>query len=175
MRRVIFLLPLFLLGGLAAVFALDVGRDPRAIPSALIGRPVPEFALPPLESGGKGLAAADLRGGVTVVNVFASWCPPCRVEHPVLKRLAQSATVVGIAYKDRPADTLAWLHRLGNPYAAVGADAEGRVALDWGVTGVPETFVVDASGRIRFKHAGPLTPDIAESQLLPHIVQAGRS
>jgi cytochrome c biogenesis protein CcmG, thiol:disulfide interchange protein DsbE len=174
-RRLIFALPLALLAALAAVFFLGFGHDPRAVPSALIDRPAPEFALPPLPGRDRGLASGDLKGRVRVVNVFASWCLPCRAEHPLLTGLARRVPVMGINYKDKPGDAAAWLAKLGDPYAAIGADTEGRVAIDWGVYGVPETFLVDAEGRIRFKHVGPLTPEVIDGILNPLIEKAGRS
>ncbi|HEY8566120.1 MAG TPA: DsbE family thiol:disulfide interchange protein [Beijerinckiaceae bacterium] len=166
--RLLFLLPVLVFAGLAALFLVRLfSGDPAAVPSALIGRPVPSFSLPPLEglvAGGApvpGLADADLRTGqVTVVNVWASWCAPCRQEHPLLMDLAKTPDlrVVGIAYKDNPENARRFLGSLGNPFSAVGFDAPGRTAIDWGVYGVPETFVVGPDGRIRHKHIGPLTP-----------------
>lgn len=165
-RRVPFfaLVPLGLFLALALVFfvRLEWGGDPSAIPSALVGRPAPPLDLPPLEGSGKpGLVRADLDGAVTVVNVFASWCGPCRVEHPELMKLASDTRVrvVGINYKDQPGNAAAFLDDLGNPYAAIGVDPRGRSAIDWGVYGVPETFVVDQDGVIRFKLIGPITPE----------------
>jgi cytochrome c biogenesis protein CcmG/thiol:disulfide interchange protein DsbE len=167
--RLVFLLPVLIFAGLAALFLLRLfSGDPSRVPSALIGRPVPAFALAPLPglvSGGKpvpGLADADLKGGpVTVVNIWASWCAPCRQEHPLLMDLAKdpSVRVVGVNYKDNPENARRFLGQLGNPYAAVGVDPSGRAAIDWGVYGVPETFIVGPDGTIRHKHIGPLTPD----------------
>jgi cytochrome c biogenesis protein CcmG/thiol:disulfide interchange protein DsbE len=166
--RLIFLLPVLVFAGLAALF---LGRlfsgDPSRVPSALIGRPVPAFALAPLEglqASGQpvpGLAQADLKGRVTVVNVWASWCAPCRQEHPLLMDLAKdpSVQVVGINYKDNPENARRFLGALGNPFAAVGVDPNGRTAIDWGVYGVPETFIIGPDGTIRHKQIGPLAPE----------------
>jgi cytochrome c biogenesis protein CcmG/thiol:disulfide interchange protein DsbE len=139
------------------------------LPSALIDRPAPEFSLPPVLDSVPGLSTADLKGQVSLVNMFASWCAPCRVEHPVLLRLKEEGrvTVFGIDYKDKPEDVKAWLGRLGNPYTRLGADLEGRVAIEWGVYGVPETYVIDREGRIRYRHVGPLQPRDLEEKILP--------
>ena len=156
-----------------AVIALGLGlaltNDPRRMPSTLIDRPMPAFSLPPLEAGGEGLATADLAGKVALVNVFASWCPGCRVEHPTLLRLAREAKIplYGINWKDKPGDGLKWLKANRNPYLNVGDDGNGRLGIDLGVTGVPETFVVDRSGRIRYRHAGPITEDVWQETFEP--------
>ncbi len=144
--------------------------DPSNIPSALIAAPVPEFSLPPLEGRERGLSSADLTTGeVSLVNIFASWCGPCRVEHPLLMRLSAEGIVPvhGINYKDRPADAAGWLAELGDPYTLIGADRDGRVSIDWGVYGVPETFVIDRQGRIVYKHIGPISPRDLEEKILP--------
>lgn len=169
MSRLIAFLPLAVFALLAAYFLAGLDRDPRAVPSALIDRPAPAFALPPLPGHERGFASADLGGTPALVNVFASWCGPCRIEHPVLVRLAEEENIpiFGINYKDRPEDALAWLGQFGNPYIGIGADGSGRVAIDWGVTGVPETFVVDATGRIRYKHIGPVMPNDMQEKILP--------
>lgn len=171
MRRLLFILPLLLFVGVAAAFYFGFDRDPRQIPSAMIDKPVPVFDLPPLPGGRRGLASADLTGDVQLVNVFASWCIPCKVEHPVITRLVreEGVTVRGINYKDKAEDALAWLARNGDPYASVGVDLDGRVAIDWGVYGVPETFLIDRQGRIRYKHVGPLTPEAVQKDILPLI------
>ncbi len=164
--RLVYLLPAVLFLGLAAVIAyfMASGKDPRVIPSALIDKPAPEFSLPPLPGRTNGLARADLEGRVSVVNVFASWCVPCRAEHPQIARLAEDEQIAvhGLNYKDEPEKALAWLERMGDPYARIGADRDGRVAIDWGVYGVPETFIIDRKGRIRHKHVGPIMPDDLE-------------
>lgn len=176
--RLIMLLPLFVFVALAAVFLirLETGGNPDAIPSALIGRPAPDFDLPPLEGVARpGLARADLEGGgVTVVNVFASWCGPCRIEHPQLMELAKDDRfqVVGINYKDQPSNARRFLTDLGNPYAAIGVDPNGRAGIDWGLYGVPETFIVDATGTIRYKHIGPIGEDTLAEVIRPEIEKA---
>jgi cytochrome c biogenesis protein CcmG/thiol:disulfide interchange protein DsbE len=166
--RLLFLLPALIFAGLALLFVVRLfSGDPSRIPSALIGRPAPAFALAPLaglHAGGRpvpGLSQADLQGRTTIVNVWASWCAPCRQEHPVLMDLARDpgVRVVGINYKDNPENARRFLGALGNPFAAVGVDPNGRTAIDWGVYGVPETFIVGPDGTIRYKHVGPLTPE----------------
>jgi cytochrome c biogenesis protein CcmG, thiol:disulfide interchange protein DsbE len=148
------------------------------VPSALIGKPVPEFSLPAIDGlAVPGLQAADLKmGGVTVVNVWASWCGPCRDEHPLLMKLAQQGgfRLAGIGNKDDPENARRFLGTLGNPFAAIGADRDGRVSIDWGAYGVPETFVVDGKGIIRFKFIGPLSPEAIEKTLLPEIAKAAK-
>lgn len=176
MTRVVLLaLPLVALIGLVAVFATAIDRDPGLIRSVLIDKPAPQFSLAPVEGlDSPGFDTAALTGQVTVVNVFASWCIPCRDEHPLLEALKAEtgAKLVGINQKDAPQNARAFLTELGNPYDAVGADANGRVSIDWGVYGVPETFVVDANGIIRFKHIGPMTPDSLEREVIPAIEAA---
>ena len=160
---------LFLVLMLAFVMGLE--RDPKLVPSPLIGKPVPDFSLPPVKGRSLGLSSRDLEGGVSLVNVFASWCVACREEHPVLMRLKAQGTVPihGLNYKDKPDDAARWLDGMGDPYTRTGADIDGRVAIDWGVYGVPETFVVDARGRIAFRQVGPITPEILEETILPVI------
>tara|TARA_R100000365_G_C2738708_1_gene67646 strand:- start:948 stop:1526 length:579 start_codon:yes stop_codon:yes gene_type:complete len=167
--RLVLFIPLAAFIALAAVFVWGLSRDPSQIPSQLIGKPVPEFALPPVEGRTLGLSSADLKGEVSLVNVFASWCLPCREEHPLLMNLMENGIVpvYGINYKDRPQDAARWLGALGDPYTRTGADIEGRVAIDWGVYGVPETFVVDRDGTIVYKHIGPLTETALQETLLP--------
>lgn len=164
-RRWLFLLPVLVFAALAGVFAARLlsGDDPQTLPSALLDKPVPAFDLPPIAArpADSGLASADLEGGgVKLVNVFASWCVPCRIEHPVLTALAEEEgiTVHGINYKDDPNDVATWLDELGDPFARVGVDDSGRTAIEWGVYGVPETFVVDNEGRIIYRHVGPVQP-----------------
>ena len=175
MRRVAFLIPLLAFAGLAVWMAVPLirGDDPSVLPSALIDQPAPALALPALPDRDDGLASADLAGEVTLINFFASWCVPCLAEHPLLTRLAREdgIRVLGIAYKDEPADTLGWLAQHGDPYRRIGVDLDGRAAIDWGVYGVPETFLVDADGRIRFRHPGPLTPDLVDDTLLPLLLE----
>ncbi len=175
--RLLFLLPLAVFVALAAVFLirLETAGNPEAVPSALVGKPAPDFDLPPLESADRpGLKGSDLKGQVTLVNVFASWCGPCRIEHPQLIELARDGRIrlVAINYKDVPANAVRFLDELGNPYAAIGVDAKGRAAIDWGVYGVPETFVVDAAGIIRYKQIGPIDPTTLKDVILPAIEAA---
>jgi cytochrome c biogenesis protein CcmG/thiol:disulfide interchange protein DsbE len=180
-RRLIVLLPLLLFLGLAALFMLRLGAgDPSRIPSALIGQPAPATPLPPLaglERGGEpvpGLDPAAFKGAVTVLNVWASWCVPCREEAPLLMALAadRRIRVVGITYKDQPDNARRFLGRFGNPFAANGVDANGRSAIEWGVYGVPETFVIGRDGRIAYKLIGQITPGNLEQALKPAIEQA---
>lgn len=167
------LVPLLLFAGVVVVLAIGLTLNPREVPSPLIGKPVPEFALPPVKGRALGLSSADLKGEVSLVNVFASWCVACREEHPVFLQLQREGFVPvhGLNYKDRPEDAARWLDTLGDPYARTGADLDGRVAIDWGVYGVPETFVIDRDGRIAYKHIGPITPDVLEQKLRPLIAR----
>jgi cytochrome c biogenesis protein CcmG/thiol:disulfide interchange protein DsbE len=167
--RLIFILPALVFFGLAVLFLAQLmsGRNPADLPSALLDKPVPTFNLAPLEglmAEGKpvpGFSNEDLKGRVTIVNVFASWCAPCRQEHPLLVELAKDPSVrlVGINQRDNPDNARRFLGALGNPYSAVGVDPNGRASIDWGVYGVPETFIVGPDGMIRHKHIGPLTPE----------------
>jgi cytochrome c biogenesis protein CcmG/thiol:disulfide interchange protein DsbE len=175
--RLVLLLPLGLFVFLAAVFLmrLESGVDPSAVPSVLIGKPAPAFALPALEGlGVPGLARADLEGKLTLVNIFASWCVPCRQEHPLLVELAKDRRIqiVGIDYKDTPENALRFLASLGNPYARVGVDRQGRTFIDWGAYGVPETFLVGPDGVIISKIIGPLTPAAVNETFMPEIAKA---
>jgi cytochrome c biogenesis protein CcmG/thiol:disulfide interchange protein DsbE len=182
-RRGGFFLPLIIFGALTLLFVIALGSgDPSRLPSALIGKPVPQFDLPPVDgiaqAGGAtpGFSAADLASGqVSVVNVWASWCGPCIQEHPLLTSLKQQqpgVRMMGINYKDEPPAALRFLKRLVNPYDALGADRTGRVAIDWGVYGVPETYVVDGRGRIVHKVVGPLSEAIVQKEVLPAIAEA---
>ena len=168
-------LPLLAFAALAVSLAIGLGRDPSHVPSALIGDPVPEIALPAVENHGPSFTSKDFQGKATLVNVFASWCASCLDEHPLLMEISASgaARIFGLAYKDDSAAASAWLDRLGNPYAATAADVDGRAGVEWGVRGVPETFVVDAGGIIVYKHVGPLTRDIWRRDMLPVITGAG--
>ncbi|MGE5338240.1 MAG: DsbE family thiol:disulfide interchange protein [Gemmatimonadota bacterium] len=163
--------PILIFLVLAVFFAIGLTMNPREIPSPLIGKAVPDFALPPVKGRELGLSTADLRGQVSLVNVFASWCAACREEHPVLLQLSKTGIVPihGLNYKDKPDDAKKWLDDLGDPYTRTGADISGRVGIDWGVYGVPETFVIDRDGRIAHKHIGPITPKALEETLLPLI------
>ena len=176
-RRLAIWAPIAAFAALAVIFIirLEQGGDPSLIPSALIGRPAPATVLPPLEGLDRpGIDAADFAGKVTLVNVWASWCVPCREEHPILEKLATDKRInlVGINYKDKPANALGFLGQMGNPYAAVGVDEKGRSSIDWGVYGVPETFLVGRDGKIRFKFVGPLSDESLEKVLMPEIEKA---
>jgi cytochrome c biogenesis protein CcmG/thiol:disulfide interchange protein DsbE len=175
MRRALFLLPLLCFAAVAAWFAFGLGRDPSRIPSALVGRPAPAIALPPLE-GAQRPAFALQPGRVAVVNFFASWCAPCKVEHPTLMRLAAEGRVAvhGISYKDAAADSARFLAQLGNPFETIGWDRDGRAAMEWGVYGVPETFVVGRDGTIRHRHVGALLDDTVARVLAPMVARLER-
>lgn len=175
------LLPAFAFAVLAAIFLLridqsrDAGGNLSKLPSALIGKPAPMTALPPLSGLNlPGIDPAQFKGHVTVLNIFASWCGPCRDEHPELIELAKrnDIRVVGLNYKDRDENARRFLGTLGNPYAAVGVDSSGRAGVEWGVYGVPETFVIAPNGTITFKHVGPITPDIRNGKLAAAIAAA---
>ena len=170
MRRLLFLAPLALFAVLAGYFgyALFSGRDPHELPSALLDKPAPSFDLPSLADGQR-LSSEGLRGQVVVLNFFASWCAPCRVEHPVLLRLArqEKLRLIGIAYKDKPEDSRRFLAELGDPYQATGIDRDGRTGIDFGLYGVPETYVIDKAGHIRKRVVGPLSPAVVDRELLP--------
>jgi len=174
--RLGFLVPLLVFMALVVILGIGLTLDPRKVPSPLIGKPVPEFSLPPVKGRTLGLASADLKGEVSLVNVFASWCVPCRQEHPLFVELKAKGVVPihGINYKDQPDAAARWLDELGDPYTRTGADLDGRVSIDWGVYGVPETFLVDREGRIAYKHIGPLTPQIMSEKLMPLIERLRR-
>ena len=166
-------LPLLVFFVIAIFLGIGLTMNPRDIPSPLIGKPVPQFTLPPVKGRTMGLATADLRGQVSLVNVFASWCVACREEHPVMMELSKQGVVPihGLNYKDKPDDAQQWLDSLGDPYTRTGADIDGRVAIDWGVYGVPETFVVDREGRIAYKHIGAMTPEVLRDKIMPVIAK----
>ena len=154
---------------LVVLLAAGLRLDPREVPSPLIGKPAPPFELPLLGVPDKTLSQKDMLGKVWILNVWASWCAPCLVEHPVITRLAKAgaAPVVGLNYKDAREDALPWLRRNGDPFFASVYDSAGRIAIDYGVYGVPETYVIDRRGVIRYKHIGPLTPEIAQKKVEP--------
>lgn len=167
-KRLLFLVPLAAFVALAAAFYLGLGRDPTLIPSPLIGRPVPPFTAAALLPDHPGLSSSDLKGQVQIVNVFASWCVPCRAEHPLITDLsAQGLVVHGLNWKDKPDDARAWLSELGTPYRRVGSDLTGRAGINLGVYGVPETYVIDADGVVRYKYTGPLQERIVQNEILP--------
>lgn len=163
------LTPLVVFMGLLVLFGIGLTMNPREIPSPLIGKPVPDFDLPPVKGRELGLSSKSLQGEVSLVNVFASWCTACREEHPLLMDLRRRGTmpIHGLNYKDRPDDASRWLDELGDPYTRTGADINGRVGIEWGVYGVPETFVIDRHGRIAYKHIGPLTLNAMQQKILP--------
>ncbi|MCX8085588.1 MAG: DsbE family thiol:disulfide interchange protein [Rhodocyclaceae bacterium] len=172
-----FLLPLGVFIVLVALLAVGLGLNPREVPSPLIGKPAPAFRLATLAHPEKTFTPAELRGQVWLLNVWASWCVSCREEHPVIIDYAKSGRlppVIGLNYKDKREDALRWLARYGDPYLLSVADADGRVGIDFGVYGVPETFLIDKQGIIRFKQIGPLTPEVLEKKILPLVKELER-
>ncbi len=169
MKKWQYLAPLALFAVMLGFLAVGLNLNPREVPSPLIGKPAPDFTLPRLDDANQALSRQDLAGKVWVLNVWASWCVPCREEHPLLVEFARQRAVplYGLNYKDKPTDAIAWLGRYGNPYTATLSDLQGKVGIDWGVYGVPETFVIDKQGVVRFKHIGPLTPQVLRERILP--------
>jgi cytochrome c biogenesis protein CcmG/thiol:disulfide interchange protein DsbE len=176
MRTLKFGIPVLLFAILTVFLLRGLSRDPREIPSPLIGKPAPVFTLPELKQPDRTWSPQAMTGKVWLLNVFASWCVPCLVEHPVLVQLSRDGVlpIVGFNYKDEPGAARAWLDKHGDPYAAIVADRTGQVALDYGVYGVPETFLVDRAGVIRFKHVGPLTPEVVSARLMPLVRELSR-
>jgi cytochrome c biogenesis protein CcmG/thiol:disulfide interchange protein DsbE len=166
--------PIILFGLLLVVFWLGLGRDPTIVPSPLVGKPAPAFSLPRLDDPDAVLTDADLRGQVSLLNVWATWCSGCRQEHNTLLAIAASdeVPIYGLNWKDDNLKARAWLAQLGNPYAAIGVDADGRAAIDWGVYGAPETFLIGPDGTILHKHIAPLTLEIWQRDFLPLIAAA---
>jgi cytochrome c biogenesis protein CcmG/thiol:disulfide interchange protein DsbE len=171
-----FAIPLALFIVLVAFLAIGLSRDPREVPSPLINKPAPAFQLPQLKEPTKTFSAAEMRGKVWLLNVWASWCFSCRDEHPWLLEYARSGVVpiYGLNYKDKREDALSWLRELGDPYVSSAADLDGRVGIDYGVYGAPETYLIDRDGLIRLKQVGPVTPEIWEKRFLPLIKDLNR-
>jgi cytochrome c biogenesis protein CcmG/thiol:disulfide interchange protein DsbE len=176
-RTLFFLLPLFAFVALAAFLLRGLWLNPREVPSPLIGKPAPQFERPKLATPGESLSNKDLLGQVWILNVWASWCAPCREEHPVWNEFARKKQValVGLNYKDQDDAASKWLRELGNPYTVSIADRDGRVGIDFGVYGVPETFVIDRAGVIRFKHIGAMTQRVLETKIVPLVQELGKS
>lgn len=175
MRRLVYILPALLFAALLVYFFLALSRDPGVLPSAMIDKPAPDFALAGLANP-SGLGRGDLAGRVVLVNFFASWCVPCRAEHPLLMRLADELHVplYGIDYKDKPEDAARFLRELGDPYGKIGADRDGRVGIDFGVYGVPESYLIDRDGNIRYRQVGPFTEDDIQKKLMPLIAELSK-
>ncbi|HUP93575.1 MAG TPA: DsbE family thiol:disulfide interchange protein [Burkholderiales bacterium] len=170
-------LPVVIFIALVVLLAVGLTLNPREVPSPLVGKPAPDFNLPQLHDAGKTFSPADLRGRVWMLNVWASWCVSCREEHPVLVQLARSGLlpIYGLNYKDTRDAGAAWLKQFGDPYALSAFDAKGQVGIDYGVYGVPESYVIDKQGVIRYKHIGVLTPEILEKKILPLVKQLERN
>ena len=171
-----YLIPLALFLVLVVFLAIGLTRNPQELPSALIDKPAPTFRLPQLKQPDKTFSAEDMRGKVWMLNVWASWCVACRDEHPYLFEYQKSGAVpiYGLNYKDRPEDALGWLGELGDPYLLSAADLDGRVGIDYGVYGAPESYIIDKSGTIRMKHVGPVMPDVWEKKILPLVQELNR-
>jgi cytochrome c biogenesis protein CcmG, thiol:disulfide interchange protein DsbE len=172
--RYIWILGSFLV--LVAFLGVGLKRDPREVPSPLVGKPAPHFKLPQLHEAGKTFSDADMRGQVWMLNVWASWCVSCREEHPVLMDFAKTGIVplLGLNYKDRRDDAFTWLRQFGNPYTLSAMDVEGRVGIDYGVYGVPETYLIDKLGVIRYKQIGIVTREVLQQKLIPMINELNR-
>lgn len=170
-ERLLYVIPIAVFVSLALTLGWGLTNNPREIPSALIGKAVPQFSLQSVKGRTFGLSSDDLRGEVSLVNVFASWCVACREEHPVFMQMKADGVVPihGLNYKDHPDNAARWLNTMGDPYTRTGADINGRVAIDWGVYGVPETFVITRDGHIAHKHIGAVTPKVLEEEILPVI------
>jgi cytochrome c biogenesis protein CcmG/thiol:disulfide interchange protein DsbE len=168
-----YLVPLGIFVALVVLLAVGLTLNPRHVPSPLIDKPAPAFTLPQLHRPDQVLSPVDMQGEVWLLNVWASWCVACRAEHPLMNELARSSevTIIGLNYKDNPEAALQWLRQLGNPYHASAVDEAGRAGIDWGVYGVPETFVVDKQGIIRYKHIGPVEKNDLEDTILPLVRQ----
>ncbi len=171
-----FLLPLAAFLALAVLLGVGLGLNPREVPSPLVGKPAPHFELPQLHRADARFSQTDMRGKVWMLNVWASWCASCRDEHPVLVQLAKSGVmpIIGLNYKDKREDGIAWLARFGDPYALSAFDEKGKVGIDYGVYGVPETYVIDKAGVIRYKRIGIVTPQIVSQTILPLVSELNR-
>lgn len=176
MARVLYLMPLAVMIVICAFLAVGLRGDPSVLPSAMIDRPLPEFDLPPIREEPEGFASEDTQGHVSLINVFGSWCAACRVEHPTLMRLAADRAVplYGVNWRDTPPDGVNWLKAYGDPYLKVGMDADSQLAIDLGVTGAPETYVIDRLGHIRFKQIGPITDDVWRDTIHPLVTSLER-
>ncbi|HEU4655494.1 MAG TPA: DsbE family thiol:disulfide interchange protein [Steroidobacteraceae bacterium] len=172
-----YLLPAAIFAALIAFFYIGLGKDKSELPSPLIGKPAPTFELPQVDDASKTIGTAELKGKPYVLNVWGTWCIACRQEHPVLLQIAQRREIplIGLDWKDERAKAQRWLKQLGNPYSAVAFDDVGKVAIDWGVYGAPETFLVDASGTILYKHVGPMTLDVWQDEFLKRVPAVGAS
>lgn len=171
MKRLGFYIPVLIFVSVLGYMAIGLTLDPDKLPSTLIDKPVPEFDLPPIEGYDKGFSSKDLLGQVTLINIWGSWCVSCIYEHPLLMKIARQdlVPIYGLDWKDPPGAGMKWLRKEGDPYTLIGDDADGRVAIDFGVTGAPETFIVDKEGRIRFKYIGPITVEDWEDVIYPLI------
>jgi cytochrome c biogenesis protein CcmG, thiol:disulfide interchange protein DsbE len=171
-----YLIPLGFFAIVVIFLAIGLTRNPNELPSALINKPAPTFRLPQLKDPAKTFSAEDMRGKVWMMNVWASWCVACRDEHPLLFEYQSSGAVpiYGLNYKDRREDALAWLAELGDPYVLSAVDLDGRVAIDYGVYGAPETYIIDKSGTVRMKHVGPVTRDVWANKVLPLVQELNR-
>jgi len=177
MTRLFAFIPLAFFAAMAVYFAMGLQEDPGEIPSQLIDQPLPDFELAPIQGTEFGFTDDDLQGEVILLNYFGSWCPPCLQEHPMLMQIARSGVVpiYGVDWKDEPGAGAAWLQRYGNPYVRVGDDASGRLAIDFGLTGAPETFLIDREGRVRYRHVGIITEDVWNETLRPMVEALQRS
>jgi cytochrome c biogenesis protein CcmG, thiol:disulfide interchange protein DsbE len=172
-----FLLPLGIFVVLVALLAVGLNLNPREVPSPLVGKPAPDFTVPQLNAADKTFSPKEMLGKVWLFNVWASWCVSCREEHPVIVEYAKAGklpVVVGLNYKDKREDGLRWISRFGDPYLLSAFDADGRIGIDYGVYGVPETYLIDKAGVIRFKQIGPITPEVLEKKILPLVQELNR-
>lgn len=172
-----FLLPLGIFIVLVALLAVGLNLNPREVPSPLVGKPAPDFTIPQLHETDKSFSPKEMQGKVWLFNVWASWCVSCREEHPVIVEYAKRGLlppVVGLNYKDKREDGLRWLARFGDPYVLSAYDADGRIGIDYGVYGVPETYLIDKAGVIRFKQIGPITPEVLEKKIIPLIQELNK-